>query len=67
MKNLATTEELQAAHEQYKEEIENVAKELESMEPNMKAIERLDGVENRLKGSVDEYETTLQVANKRVN
>ena len=77
IKDIADAEALNKAMQQFHDTLARIAMEIESMAPNMKAVERcghlrphthtcspsgrLDDVKGRLKANADEYETSLQL------
>lgn len=54
-------------HEGLQEKINTLSSELEKMAPNLRAIERLEGVESRLKGVEEEYEEARQGAKRAMD
>ena len=50
--------------EELQERISNLASELDKMAPNMRAIERLEGVESRVKTFEKEFEDARKAAKK---
>ena len=49
---------------QFKNKLQDIALRLESLAPNMKAVERLDSAVERLKESADEFDSTLREARR---
>jgi structural maintenance of chromosome 1 len=62
LRALADPAEIELAHNKFLEEIDRLAQEMAAMEPNMKAGERLGGVEDRFEGSRSESLTTLRAS-----
>jgi len=60
--NIDNPEDLADVDRQFVEKLQEIANHLESLAPNLKAIERLDGAVERLKESADEFDTTLKDA-----
>jgi structural maintenance of chromosome 1 len=56
------SDEYDATENKFQNRIKTLAAEIERMAPNLKAIERLDGVENRLKVTNEEFKKSRQAA-----
>ena len=61
VKEIADAESLNAALQSYMDRIAAINQEIESMAPNMKAVDRLDDVKERLRVTTDEYDASLVV------
>lgn len=48
--------------QEFQDEIKNITAEIERMAPNLKAVDRLDGVETRLKETEEEFDTARKEA-----
>lgn len=53
-----------ARDEEFKEELKRRAEEIDEMAPNMKAIDRLEGVEQRLKEAEDQFDDARRDAKR---
>eukprot|EP00053_Salpingoeca_punica_P018841 m.187119 g.187119 ORF g.187119 m.187119 type:complete len:1238 (-) comp17517_c0_seq1:164-3877(-) len=62
LKEIDEEADLENVHTQFVEKLKSIASEIESISPNMKAIDRLEGVRDRLKESADEFNQTLKAS-----
>lgn len=53
-----------ARDEEFKDELKRRAEEIDEMAPNMKAIDRLEGVEQRLKEAEDQFDDARRDAKR---
>eukprot|EP00051_Salpingoeca_urceolata_P022247 m.357413 g.357413 ORF g.357413 m.357413 type:complete len:515 (-) comp19941_c4_seq6:110-1654(-) len=58
-------DDIAALNTQFSEKLRDIAAQIEGLAPNLKAVERLDGVKEKLKASATEYEETLQTAHDK--
>lgn len=60
--SIDSPEDLADVDHQFVDKLQEITSHLESLAPNLKAIERLDGAVERLKESADEFDVTLKEA-----
>ncbi len=53
---------LNSAMQQFVDKLASLTQEIESMAPNMRAVDRLDEVKERLRMNADDYQTSIEVA-----
>jgi structural maintenance of chromosome 1 len=50
--------------EEFQTNIRDLSEQLDKMAPNLKAVDRLEGVENRLKDTEDQFEKARKAAKR---